>query len=141
MNNKYSNIQYIDNQLDSYELASQAKLVVSYASIMILELRGYPQLAWYIRENRKRKRYIFKRPCKRPDMDILQQKYYAKTRIYPPAYYLDPCGRNKHFCRYIDDISIHNCNDCEPKNIEVFNRYRLITYEEFKNKAIQLLDK
>jgi len=128
---------YVNNQLNSYILASQAKMCVSYASIMILELNGFPQLAWYIRENRKRRRFLFKNPCKGSYIPRLQRAYFGMKNItYPPAYYLDPGHRNKHFCKNIDDICIHNCNNCAPTDIEIFEPYRICNYKDFERIAL-----
>ncbi len=133
-----TNLIYIDNQQDTYKCASEAKLVVSYCSIMVLELNGYPNLAWFIREKRKQKRYIWRRPCKRPGIPVLQTNYYNAGN-YPPAYYLDPGGRNRHFCKYTDEICVHDCNTCKPMDLEVFNPYRLTTYEQFEKTALDKL--
>ncbi|KKL56091.1 hypothetical protein LCGC14_2248890 [marine sediment metagenome] len=93
-----------------------------------------------MKKNRKKKRYLFKRPCKRPDNDILQKEYWNYQSVtYPPAFYLDPEGRNRHFCKYIDEICVHDCNTCKPRDLEVFNPYRIKTYEEFERKAIEIL--
>ena len=124
---KESNIITIDNQLNSYALASRAKLVVAYFSTMILELRGYPHLSYFIRNSRKQKRYLFRKPCK--GNEINYQTYNYK---YPPAYFLDPGGRNRHFCAHTDEICVHDCEGCKPVDLEIYEPYRLKTYEQFK---------
>ena len=127
-----SGILYIDNQLDSYQLASKAKMVVSYFSTMILELNGYPHLSYFIREKRKEKRHLFRVPCNRPETP------YIKGYSYPPSYFLDPHKRNKHFCKYIDEHQIHNCEGCKPPYLEIYEPYRIYSFNEFKKKARSL---
>lgn len=127
---KYSNIIYIDNTLNSFIFAEESKMCVSYCSSMILELNGYPRLARFIYEARHHK-YSIKHPCKRPFRPFINF-----TR---PAYYLDPGHRNKQLCMYIDDVNKHNCNNCDSEDLEIFEPYRLCNYEQFKNKAKEII--
>lgn len=127
-----SNIIYADNQANSYQLALQAKMLVSYCSTMILEVSGYPNLAYFIRETRMQKRYLFRRPCKRPRS--LWEDRLIKGN-YPPAFFLDPGHRNRQFCKNIDDICIHDCSFCPRSFLEIYEPFRLCSYREFEDVA------
>lgn len=123
-------IRYIDNKLNTYDFISRAKMCVSYCSTMILELNGMPNLGKYIYYKRH-KRLLFNSTCK-GGVD------YTKYNI--PAYYLDPHRRNRQFCMNINDVSIHNCEGCKGKDLEIFDNLRLTSYEEFRSKVKEILD-
>ena len=125
-------ITYIDNQLDSYELCRNSKLVVCYFTTMILELRGYPNLSLYIRDKRRRRHELIRRPCNREVTTVTNIRHNN-------AYFLDPYGRNRHFCRYMDEICVHDCNGCEPHNLEVYEPYRIKSYKQFHNKVKEVI--
>lgn len=121
---------YPDNQLNSYEMASKAKMCVSYCSTMVLELNGYPNLAHFI-YNARHKRFNLRLPC---------QRRIKRYDIYKTnTYYLDPEHRNRQFCMYIDDVCRHNCSGCKGYDLEVCEPYRLCSYEAFENKALEVL--
>lgn len=118
-------ILYIDNEINSYIVASQSKLVVSYFTTMILELNGMPNLSHWISEIRRGKEFNIYTPDKKLN--------------YPPAYFLDPYGRNRHFCKYINERDVFRCGECKGYDLEVFNLYRLTTYEQFENKVKEII--
>lgn len=127
---KNSGIIYLKNKLNSYLLAEDSKMCVSYCSTMILELNGFPQLGRHLYDT-KHKRVTIKRPCK----GLIDRK----ESPFVPSYYLDPGHRNRQFCRWMDDVHKHNCEGCKGNPLEIFEPYRLCTYEQFERKALQLL--
>ena len=119
-------IKYIDNQLSSYELSINSKMVVSYCSTMILEFRS-PNLAKYL-WRMKHKRVRIAKKCTGYER--------LKGLDVPNAYYLDNGLRNRQFCAYIDDVCKHDCSKCaNPPYLECYEPYRLGSYKEFKKKV------
>lgn len=125
-------INYVDNRLDSYHYALESKICVSYCSTMILELNGQSNIGKYIYKQRHHK-FVHRKPCTNPI------GYFNDYSI--PAYYLDPGLRNRQFCMYIDDVNIHKCGDCRGYDLEVFDKYRLSSYNHFKFRIKTVLDK
>ena len=113
-------IEYADNQLCSYDMASKSKLCVSYCSSMVLELNGHYNLAKYIYHSRKG-HIKWRQPC------IKEVDEHVPPNV--PAFFLDPGLRNRHFCRHTDEVADHNCDDCVGNDMEVYKPYRLKNYE------------
>jgi hypothetical protein len=122
---KCSPIIYIDNDINSYILASQAKMVVAYFTTMILELNGYPNLSHWISEKRRNKRFNIYLP--------------KEKLLYPLAFFLDPEHRNRHFCKEMDERNKFNCENCKGQDLEIFEPYRLTTYEQFETKVKEII--
>ena len=129
-------ITYIDSQLDSYEVASKARMCVSYCSSMILELNGYSNMAKYLYWKRHHKLYINGK-CNRHAN--FSGSYFKRNCPIIPAFYLDPRRRNRQFCMYINDVCINDCNYCRGEDLEIFNPYRLCSYEKFRDKVKEIL--
>ena len=127
-----SSIRYIDNKANSFTWALRSRICVSYCSTMIMELNGMANLSQFIYHARH-KRFNLRIKCAR------RRKAYQSYNM--PAFYLDPKMRNRQFCMYIDDVCKHNCLNCKGHDIEVYQKYRLGTYKQFKDKVTAILDK
>lgn len=123
-----SGIIYHNNDKDSFLMAEQSKMCLSYCSTMILEFT-MPYLAHFIYDMRH-KRFKLRTPCNKPT-----HIYKPHKPILVPAFYLDPGHRNRFFCRHTDDVCIHKCNDCQGEDIEIFEPLRIVTYKQLLKKV------